>query len=115
MGSTNPSFMNGVPELLVLRLLRNGEMYGYQLVQAIREETGEVVSLGEGVVYPVLHALESSGAITSRRRAVGGRSRIYYALSPKGTSRLVELTDVWSRLTGAVQQVLTGAGDAKPV
>ena len=115
MGSTNPSFMNGVPELLVLRLLRNGEMYGYQIVQAIREETGEVVSLGEGVVYPVLHALEKAGAITARRRAVGGRSRIYYTLSPQGVSRLAELTGVWSRLTEAVQQVLTGGGHAEPV
>jgi PadR family transcriptional regulator PadR len=113
MGTTNPSFMNGVPELLVLRLLRNGEMYGYQLVQAIREETGEVVSVGEGVVYPVLHALESSGAITSRRRPVNGRSRIYYSLSPQGVSRLAELTALWSRLTGAVQQVLLGDGHAE--
>ncbi|HEX5262290.1 MAG TPA: PadR family transcriptional regulator [Phenylobacterium sp.] len=112
MRTTNPSFMNGVPELLVLRLLRNGEMYGYQIVQAIREETGEVVSLGEGVVYPVLHALESGGAISSRRRAVNGRSRIYYSLSPKGASRLTELTALWSRVTGAVQQVLTGDGHA---
>jgi PadR family transcriptional regulator PadR len=112
MGSTNPSFMNGVPELLVLRLLRNGEMYGYQLVQAIREETREVVSLGEGVVYPVLHALEGAGAITSRRRSVNGRSRIYYALSPQGASRLSQLTTLWSRLTGAVQQVLVGGGHA---
>jgi PadR family transcriptional regulator PadR len=104
--------MNGVPELLVLRLLRNGEMYGYQIVQAIREETGEVVSLGEGVVYPVLHALERGGAISSRRRAVNGRSRIYYSLSPKGASRLTELTALWSRVTGAVQQVLTGDGHA---
>jgi PadR family transcriptional regulator PadR len=70
------------------------------------------VSLGEGVVYPVLHALERSGAITSERRPVGGRSRIYYALSPKGAVRLTELTKLWSRITGAVQQVLVGGGRA---
>ena len=107
--------MNGVPELLVLRLLRNGEMYGYEIVQAIREETAEVVSLGEGVVYPVLHALEKGGAITAQRRPVNGRSRIYYALSPRGVSRLAELTALWSRLTGAVQQVLVGGGHAEQV
>ncbi|HEY3948979.1 PadR family transcriptional regulator [Phenylobacterium sp.] len=112
MASTNPSFMNGVPELLVLRLLRGRQMYGYEIVQAIREETGEVVNLGEGVVYPVLHALEKSGAITSERRPVGGRSRIYYSLSPKGASRLTELTELWTRLTGAVQQVLVGGARA---
>jgi len=115
MAATNPSFMNGVPELLVLRLLRNGEMYGYQIVQAIREETGEVVSLGEGVVYPVLHALEKAGAITGHRRPVNGRSRIYYALSPAGVSRLAELSELWSRVTGAVQQVLVGGVHANLV
>jgi PadR family transcriptional regulator PadR len=115
MAATNPSFMNGVPELLVLRLLRNGEMYGYQIVQAIRDETGDVVSLGEGVVYPVLHALEKAGAITARRRAVNGRSRIYYALSPTGASRLSELSALWSRVTGAVQQVLVGDAHARLV
>jgi PadR family transcriptional regulator PadR len=108
MAATNPSFMNGVPELLVLRLLRNREMYGYEIVQAIREETGEVVALGEGVVYPVLHALERGGAVTAQRRPVNGRSRIYYSLSPQGVSRLTELADLWSRITAAVQQVLVG-------
>ena len=113
--SQSPNFMSGVPELLVLRLLRSREMYGYEIVQAIRRETGEVVTLGEGVVYPVLHALERDGAITSTRRTVNGRSRIYYALSPAGASRLSELASVWSRLTGAIQQVLTGGGHAEPV
>jgi PadR family transcriptional regulator PadR len=110
MASTNATFMNGVPELLVLRLLRTREMYGYEIVQAIRAETGEVVNLAEGVVYPLLHALEKSGALTARRAAVNGRSRIYYALAPRGASRLAELTGVWSRLTGALQQVMRGDG-----
>ncbi|WP_293370244.1 PadR family transcriptional regulator [Phenylobacterium sp.] len=110
MASTNPAFMNGVPELLVLRLLRSREMYGYEIVQAIREETGEVVNLAEGVIYPLLHALERGGALTSRRTAVNGRSRIYYALSPRGVSRLDELTGLWSRLTQALHQVIKGEG-----
>jgi len=108
MAPKTASFMNGVPELLILRLLRDREMYGYEIVQAIRQETGEVVSIGEGVAYPILHALERSGAITSRRLTVGGRSRIYYALSETGGSRLGELTALWSGLTGAVGTVLAG-------
>ena len=115
MASTNPAFMNGVPELLILRLLRNREMYGYEIVQAIREETSEVVNLGEGVVYPLLHALEREGALTSRRALINGRSRIYYAMAPKGASRLNELAGVWSRLTHALQQVMKGDGYAKGV
>ena len=115
MASTNATFMNGVPELLVLRLLRDREMYGYEIVQAIRADTGEVVSLGEGVVYPLLHALERAGALTARRAAVNGRSRIYYALSPRGAARLTEMASLWSRLTGALQQVMTGGGHVQGV
>jgi PadR family transcriptional regulator PadR len=115
VGSTNATFMNGVPELLILRMLRSREMYGYEIVQAIREETDDVVNLAEGVVYPILHALERAGALTSRRAVINGRSRIYYALSPTGSSRLAELTGLWSRLTQALQQVLRGDGYAEGV
>ena len=58
---TNPNFMNGVPELLILRLLQQEEMYGYEIVQAIRDRTDAVIAVGEGVVYPVLHGWRKMG------------------------------------------------------
>ena len=100
--------MNGVPELLILRLLHHEEMYGYQIVQAIRSRTGQVVAVGEGVVYPVLHGLESSGALTSSRKTVNGRSRIYYSLTPAGLRRLTNLTESWTSLTSAIRTLLAG-------
>src|SRR5205823_377614 len=88
---TNPNFMNGVPELLILRLLQQEEMYGYEIVQAIRSRTDAVIAVGEGVVYPVLHGLERDGALRSRRKKVNGRSRIYYSVTVKGSHRLDDL------------------------
>jgi PadR family transcriptional regulator, regulatory protein PadR len=105
---SNPNFMNGVPELLILRLLQHEEMYGYEIVQAIRRRTGAVVEVGEGVVYPVLHRLELDGALRSRRKTVHGRSRIYYSVTPSGSRRLAGLSEVWSNLAAAVQSVLMG-------
>ena len=99
---TNPSFMNGVPELLILRLLNQREMYGYELVRAIRIETGNVIKLGEGVVYPVLHALERQGALKSRRKMVNGRTRVYYTVTSGGAKRLQGLLGQWSRIVGAL-------------
>ena len=113
--STNPSFLNGVPELLVLRLLEEKEMYGYEIVQAIRSRTGEVITAGEGVVYPVLHGLEEEGAVRSKRQAVNGRSRVYYSLTPSGRRRLEEMSGAWRRVAGAVEAMLTGGRDAEPV
>jgi len=95
-------FMNGVPELLLLRTLERQEMYGYELVEAIRIGTGDAIRLGEGVVYPVLHALEKNGALKSRRKEVNGRTRVYYSVTAKGRKRLDGLTNDWRRIATAV-------------
>jgi len=105
---TNPNFMNGVPELLILRLLEDAEMYGYEIVQAIRDRTDSVIAVGEGVVYPVLHALEGAGALKSRRKTVAGRSRIYYSVTKVGSRRLADMAAQWMSLAGAIQKTLTG-------
>jgi len=115
MRESNPNFMNGVPELLILRLLHEGEMYGYEIVQAIRNRSDAVIAVGEGVVYPVLHGLEEDGALTSRRRAVNGRSRIYYSVTPAGSQRLANLAVDWNKLTKAIQTVLTGGLHAEAI
>ena len=99
----NPVFMNGVPEFLILRLLSRQEMYGYELVQAICLATGNAITLGEGVVYPVLHALQEQGALKSRRKQVSGRTRVYYAVTNKGTKHLATLAAQWNRIAGALQ------------
>jgi PadR family transcriptional regulator PadR len=103
---TNPNFMNGVPELLILRLLEQQEMYGYELVQAIRARTNDAITLGEGVVYPALHALERDGALKSRRKLVNGRTRVYYTVTAKGGTRLVGLVRQWSHITTAITQAI---------
>jgi PadR family transcriptional regulator PadR len=65
-----------------------------------------VVTPGEGVVYPMLHALEKDGALKSRRKTVGGRSRVYYSLTTRGEKRLAALTGHWTSVNMAVQAVL---------
>jgi PadR family transcriptional regulator PadR len=102
------SFMSGLPELAILRLLQDQEMYGYEIVQAIAMRTAMVVSPGEGVIYPLLHGLEKSGALKSRRRTVSGRSRVYYSLTAKGARRLGLLSSRWTELNGAVEALLAG-------
>jgi len=106
VGQTNPPFMSGVPELLVLRLLVQREMYGYELVKSIKASTGEAITLGEGVVYPALYSLEQRGALKARRKVVNGRSRVYYSVTAKGRKRLQHLMDEWNRVSGGVRSVL---------
>ncbi len=107
--------MNGIPELLILRLLQQQEMYGYEIVQAIHDRTGAVISVGEGVVYPVLHGLESDGALRARRKTVNGRSRIYYSVTAAGSRRLADLAEVWTNLATAIRSMLTGGQHGKAI
>ncbi len=102
------SFVNGVPELLILRLLVGQEMYGYEIVAAIRDQSRESLVFGEGVIYPVLHALEHDGALKAHRKTVNGRSRVYYRLTAAGERRLGDLTATWSKVNQAVQGILQG-------
>ena len=106
MAQTNPPFMSGVPELLLLGLLKQQEMYGYELVRSIKSVTEEAISLGEGVIYPALHGLERNGSLKSRRKAVGGRTRVYYSLTGKGRQRLEKLQNDWRRIQGGITTAL---------
>ena len=108
MKKTNPSFLNGVPELLVLRLLSKEEMYGYQIVEAIRSQTGGALSFGEGCIYPYLHYLEAEKQVSSNRREVDGRNRNYYKLTNRGQKRLQALTSEWDRVTTGVALLMEG-------
>ncbi len=109
---TNPPFMSGVPELLVLRLLARQEMYGYELVKAVRVVTSEAIRLGEGVIYPVLHGLERNGSLSARRKAVNGRTRVYYSVTPTGQQRLDRLAGEWERIKNGIQSVLESPQNA---
>lgn len=106
MAKTNPPFMSGVPELLILRLLGGREMYGYELVKAVRLVTGEAIVLGEGVIYPVLHGLERNGALQAARKPVNGRTRVYYSVTPKGRERLDRLSSEWDRVSSGINAAL---------
>ena len=112
MAQSNPPFMSGVPELLLLQLLNEQEMYGYELVRSIKTVTEEAISLGEGVIYPVLHSLERNGSLKSKRKAVGGRTRVYYSLTKKGQARLKKLQGDWRRIQGGVATALGSAVNA---
>lgn len=110
MAKTNPPFMSGVPELLLLRLLATREQYGYELVRSIKRVSGEAISIGEGVIYPALHGLERNGALRSRRKAVDGRTRVYYSLTAKGRKRLERLQGEWHRIQSGISAVLEVPG-----
>ncbi|MHC1725329.1 MAG: PadR family transcriptional regulator [Syntrophobacteraceae bacterium] len=103
---TNPPFLNGVPVMLVLKLLSRNEMYGYEIVKAIQKATSEEFVFAEGCIYPILHTLEKDGLVTSREQSTGGRVRLYYRVTPNGLKRLEAMQDEWAKVSRTVDQAL---------
>ena len=106
MARTNASFMSGVPELLVLRLLLKQEMYGYEIVRDIRLTTNEAIVLAEGVIYPTLHSLEKRGFLKAVQKTIEGRSRVYYSITKKGKKRFEEIQSHWQKITAGIASCL---------
>jgi DNA-binding PadR family transcriptional regulator len=81
---------------LVLSILAEGESYGYEIIQRVRQLSGERLEWTEGMLYPVLHRLERQGLVKSVwRTAETGRKRKYYKLVRKGAAALAEERRHW--------------------
>jgi PadR family transcriptional regulator PadR len=111
---TNPDYLNGVPELVILQLLARRPMYGYELVQALKSEGSQTLAFGEGCIYPLLHRLEQEGSLTSRRQTVAGRSRVVYRVSAKGQGKLQVAIERWHAVVQSVHSILQGSQNASP-
>jgi PadR family transcriptional regulator PadR len=111
---SNPAYLNGVPELLVLQLLDRRAMHGYELVQEIRAASGCVFEFGEGCIYPILHRLEADGLLKASQQTTAGRTRLVYRVTKAGQKQLVESVSAWQRVVATVQQVIHGGSHGQP-
>jgi len=110
MSEGTPTLIPGVPELVLLRLLAQQEMYGYEIARALKLGSGGALDLGEGVLYPALHALNARGLLRARSQRVDGRTRIYYAVTPRGRRRLARVLENWRRVSAGVELILGATG-----
>lgn len=103
----NADLMKGTTEPVVLRLLSEREMYGYEIVKVVNERTGGRFEWKEGSLYPCLHRLEAAGMLRSVwREAPNGKSRKYYRLTRRGRAQLAKRADEWVEFSQAVNALL---------
>ncbi|MBQ2985560.1 MAG: helix-turn-helix transcriptional regulator, partial [Clostridia bacterium] len=70
--------------MLILKLLENQDMYGYQMIEELARRSDDTFSLKAGTLYPLLHDLEKEGAIHCCEGSAAGRIRKYYSLTKAG-------------------------------
>ena len=104
--------LKGTTPLLVLTVIGDGELYGYEIAQRIRDSSGGAFAPSEGSLYPALHRLEADGALLgSWRTSDRGPRRRYYKLTSKGTGLLAENRDRFAAFVAGVQGVTARVGD----
>lgn len=92
---------------VILKLLAERELYGYDIVKVVNERTGGALEWKEGTLYPCLHQLESDGLLSSEWRATpSGKSRKYYRITRRGRAELAHRVQEWTRFSTAVNAVL---------
>ena len=104
--------LKGSTPLLLLSLLCEGPMYGYEIIETVRQRTNGTYTLKEGALYPALHKLESAEFISSYWETQNnGRERRYYSILPAGTAFLAAKKKEWKQFVEMVQGFVgPGAG-----
>ena len=104
------SFRRGVMSLVLLALLKQKDMYGYQLVLETKRQSGDRIITQEGSLYPVLYKLQEQGMVSDYRVQVGKRmTRIYYHLEPAGEEKLRELMQEYNDISTGLRMIMEGS------
>lgn len=107
------SLLTGSTTMLILKLVEETDMYGYQMIEELSKKSNNIFALKAGTLYPLLHTLEQKDFLTSYEKTTDNdRIRKYYSITQKGRKYLQEKTKEWEVYTNAVNDVLGGVNFA---
>jgi len=102
----------GCLELAILAALWDGRRYGLEILRRLESDSDLIVS--EGTVYPLLSRLKALGLVRSEWvESDAGHPRKYYALSPAGKRRAVEMARIWARFSSSMSKLLAPLAKGK--
>lgn len=103
------SLSSGSTPMLLLKLLSEKDMYGYEMIETLRERSQNVFEMKVGTLYPLLHTLEEKQLLTVYEQEVNGKVRKYYSITKEGQRTLEQKQAEWKEYSQAVANVLSYA------
>ena len=104
---TRKELLKGNTDTLLLSLLAQQPMYGYQIVKEMEQRSQGYFQFKEGTLYPALHRLEEANLVEGRwEETTSGTPRRYYHVTPKGQRVLSERLQEWRRFAKAANAVM---------
>lgn len=97
----------GMTELLILHLLKQEDMYGYQMTQEFEKRSEGLFILKEGTMYPSLYRLIEKGMISDHKELIGKRrTRVYYHIENTGREYFDKIYAEYLSITEGIQKIL---------
>ena len=100
---------SGNISMLLLQLLSEKDMYGYEMIEELEKRSEYVFRLKAGTMYPLLHSMESKKHLVSYEKEAQGKVRRYYTITKQGRAELLKKKEAWETYSKAVGQVIGGA------
>lgn len=104
--SIDRTLVSGSMSMLILRLLSEKDMYGYEMIDTLRKRSENVFELKAGTLYPLLHSLEDKNYLACYEQEVLGKVRKYYSITKEGRRFLEKKRAEWEQYAKAVTNVL---------
>lgn len=103
--------LKGNTATVVLAILAEGPLHGYQIAKEMRSRSDDALTLGQGVLYPILHRLEDRGLISGEwEQSTGTPSRKRYVITKAGSAELKARRSEWAAFSTAMAKVLDAGG-----
>lgn len=105
--TSKDNFKRGNIEMLILYLLQEKEMYGYQISQTLMQRSQGLFVIQEGTMYPTLYRMLDRGLIADRVELLGRRkTRVYYRIQPEGEAYLKQLQEEYEQINKGIKYVI---------
>lgn len=99
--------IKGSTNLLILSLLKENSMYGYEMIKKIEEKSKGIFAFKEGTLYPILHSLEGDGFVEAYwEKSEEGRKRKYYKITKKGNAHFLDKKKEWETFRDSIDSFL---------
>ena len=106
--AVDKSLISGSTTLLILSLLEEKDMYGYEMIDTLKGKSNNVFELKAGTLYPLLHSMEEKGWLTVYEQETGGKMRKYYRITRDGKKKYQAKKKEWKEYSEAILQVIGG-------
>ncbi|MGF6990087.1 PadR family transcriptional regulator PadR [Lachnospiraceae bacterium PF1-21] len=109
--NVDKSLISGSTTMLLLNLLLEKDMYGYEMIDTLSQRSMNVFELKAGTLYPLLHQMEKENYLESYEKKVSNKTRKYYHLTTPGKQYLELKIKEWEIYVNAISSMLRQGGE----